>query len=270
MRWIREHKIITSIVAVILALAIIFGISFASGGNDIISRSAGEAVAAGEDAANSGISGIKNTFSGIFAYKKLQEENAELKEEVEKLKQDLLDAEVTKEQIKQLKSLSKSLNYKAVKKGDVVSADIISFDGTTWMNSFTINAGSKAGIRKNDVVVCGTGLVGRVSAIGKNWAKVSAVVDENSKTSFTVKRDSDILGMLSGDGKGELTGYVLDADDGIIEGDTLLTSGMGMYPLGIEIGVVTAVDYNSDTQLKNVTVEPSADFRGITKVTVII
>lgn len=270
MRWIREHKIITGIVAVILALAVIFGISFASGGSGIAGRTIGEAVAAGEDAGNSGVSGIKKTFSGIFAYRSLQEENEALKEEVSKLEQELLEAEVTKEQIRQLKELSKSLNYKAVEKGDVVSADIISFDGTSWLNSFTINAGSKDGIRKDDVVVCGTGLVGRISETGKHWAKVTAVVDENSKTSFTVKRDSDILGMLSGDGKGELSGYVLDADDGIIEGDTLLTSGMGMYPSGIEIGIVTSVDYNSDTQLKNVTVEPSADFRGITKVTVII
>ncbi len=45
---------------------------------------------------------------------------------------------------------------------------------------------------------------------------------------------------------------------------------MGMYPSGIEIGTVTAVNYNSDTQLKMITVKPSVNFRGIRKVAVII
>ena len=43
-----------------------------------------------------------------------------------------------------------------------------------------------------------------------------------------------------------------------------------MYPSGIEIGTVTAVNYNSDTQLKMITVKPSVNFRGILKVAVII
>ena len=85
-----------------------------------------------------------------------------------------------------------------------------------------------------------------------------------------VSRDTEILGILSGDGRGGLDGYVLDADSGIIEGDVLLSSGMGMYPSGIEIGTVTAVNYNSDTQLKMITVKPSVNFRGILKVAVII
>ena len=84
-----------------------------------------------------------------------------------------------------------------------------------------------------------------------------------------VSRDTEILGILSGDGRGGLDGYVLDADSGIIEGDVLLSSGMGMYP-SASIGTVTAVNYNSDTQLKMITVKPSVNFRGILKVAVII
>lgn len=270
MRWIKEHKLITCIVAVILALAVIFGISLSSGGSGIAGKSVNGAVAAGEEVTNSGMSGIKGVFTGVLRFKELQAENEALRAEVEKLQGEIIEAEVSKEQIKQLKSLSKALDYKAVEKGDPVAADIIAFDGSTWLNTFTINRGTNAGIEKNDVVVCGTGLVGRVKEAGKNWAKVVAVVDENSKTSFTVMRDSEILGMVTGDGKGKLSGYVLDADSSIIEGDVLLTTGMGMYPAGIEMGTVTKVDYNADTQIKNIKVEPSVNFRGITKVVVIV
>ena len=96
------------------------------------------------------------------------------------------------------------------------------------------------------------------------------MADENNNTSFYVSINSGILGMLSGDVRGGLTGYVFNAQAGIIEGDVLKTSGMGIYPAGISIGTVSAVEYNSDTQLKVITVEPEVDFRGITKVMVII
>ena len=177
---------------------------------------------------------------------------------------------MSNDQLKQLKELSKALDYKAAKNRTLVSADITSFDNSNWINTFVINRGTSDGIAKDDVVVNGTGLVGRVLECGKSWAKVVSVVDENSNTSFMVSRDTEILGILSGDGRGGLDGYVLDADSGIIEGDVLLSSGMGMYPSGIEIGTVTAVNYNSDTQLKMITVKPSVNFRGILKVAVII
>ncbi len=269
MRWIREHKIITCMVAIILALLIIFMISLSSGGSGIAGKGVNGAVTAGEDVANSGMTGIKGTFAGILNFREIQAENEALKAEVERLQGELLEAELTKDQLKQLKELKKSLNYKPVEKGDRVTADIVAYDGSNWLNSFTINRGSSSGIQKDDVVVCGTGLVGRVTEAGKNWAKVSAVVDKNSKISFTVQRDTDILGIVSGDGKGKLSGYVLDSGSAIIEGDILLTTGMGMYPSGIEMGTVTKVEYNGDTQIKNIAVEPSVNFRSLTKVVVV-
>ena len=269
MRWIRAHKIITCILAIIVALAIIFGISLSSGGSGFAGKGVNGAVTAGEEVANSGMSGARNFFTGILSFRELQAENEALRAEVEKLQKEILDAEVTKDQLKQLKSLSKSLDYKAAKKGEPVAADITAFDGSTWINTFTINRGSSSGIEKNDVVICGKGLVGRVTEVGKKWAKINAVVDENSKTSFSVMRDSDILGMVTGDGRGGLSGYVLDADSEIIEGDTLITTGMGMYPAGIEMGTVTEVEYNADTQIKNIKVLPSVNFRSMTKVVVI-
>ena len=271
MNWIREHKVIVGIAGAIIAIAVICCISFrGGGGSGMAGKAVNGAVTASEKGVTGVLGGIERVFRGVFNYQSVLDENKALREEVERLEKELLDEKMTGEQLRQLKQLSKALNYRAVEKGQLVSADITSFDGSRWINVFTINRGSEDGIEVDDVAVCGTGLVGRVSECGKSWAKIVSIADDGGKTSFAVLRDTDILGILSGDGAGALSGYVLDADAGIIKGDVLVTSGMGMYPLGIEIGTVTEVEYNSDTKLKMIKVEPAADFKGMMKVAVII
>lgn len=269
MKWIRRHKIITSVLAVLLVLLIVFVVSLVHGsiGAD---RATNGAVTAASSKATEEVNGFKGFLRGIFNYKEVLAENDALKKENEELKIALSDNELSQKELKQLKELSDALNYKAVEKGEIVSANIVSFDGSTWINAFTINRGTKDGIKVDDVVINGDGLVGRVTDAGKNWAKVVSVANDNNNTSFYVSRDNDILGMLNGNGKGGLTGYVFNAHSGIIEGDVLKTSGMGIYPEGIDIGTVTGVEYNSDTQLKVITVKSDVDFKSLSKVMVII
>ncbi|MBO4725281.1 MAG: rod shape-determining protein MreC, partial [Firmicutes bacterium] len=50
----------------------------------------------------------------------------------------------------------------------------------------------------------------------------------------------------------------------------LITSGIGLYPQGIEIGTVKSVSFNKDTQLKTIEVEPAVDFNSLKKVMVLL
>ena len=147
---------------------------------------------------------------------------------------------------------------------------IISFDGLNWTNIFTVNEGSDSGIEENDVVICGDGLVGRVSQVGKNWARVMSLTDESVKISFKSGEDTDMLGIVEGTSDGELTGYMMEEKSGIKKGDRLVTSGVGMYPDGIEIGTVSKVWYDSDSQLTRINVSPSVDFESLDKVSVVL
>lgn len=76
------------------------------------------------------------------------------------------------------------------------------------------------------------------------------------------------MGVLSGDGKKTLKGYVMKKEAGIIKGDDLVTSGIGIYPEGIKIGTVSSVDYDDDRQLKVVEVKPTVDFETLQRVTI--
>ena len=94
-----------------------------------------------------------------------------------------------------------------------------------------------------------------------------SLIDEDCDVSFKLVRDRKQLGIVSGSAGGGIVGYMMDADSTVSEGDIIVTSGLGLYPEGISIGNVV---YNSNTLLKEITVEPVVNFKGLEKVAVII
>ena len=69
---------------------------------------------------------------------------------------------------------------------------------------------------------------------------------------------------------GILTGFMLDSNAEIKEGDRIITSGIGRYPAGIILGRITKAGYDSNKQLMEISVKPEVDFTSIDKVSVII
>ncbi|HKM28076.1 MAG TPA: rod shape-determining protein MreC [Anaerovoracaceae bacterium] len=272
MKWIKEHRLITVLLAVIVITLILLLAAIASGGrSNFVTRAINDVASVVTEPISNLASKISGSVSGMFSYEELQEENKALKEENEALQQRVIEATLDANQLDQLRSLSGILNYENYEvKGDYVSADVISMDGTNWMNIFTINQGSESGIEVNDIVICGDGLVGRICEVGESWARVTAIVDETTKVSFRVLTNLGLIGVVQGSHEGGLEGFMIDSDAKVVEGNMLITSGMGVYPRGIEIGRVMDVIYDSDTQLKMVTVKPSVNFKTLQKVTVII
>ncbi|MBR3786104.1 MAG: rod shape-determining protein MreC [Firmicutes bacterium] len=272
MKWIQEHKLISFLLAVILISLVILIASVASSGQgNPVSRALNGIYTAIEKPISGVAEGISGTVSGIFSYRSLQEENEALKKENEELQKQVTSLGLSANELKELKRLSKVLNYKGIKSADdLVSGDVISMDGTNWMNIFTINVGKKDGVKTGDVVVCGEGLVGRVNAVGNGWAKVTSIIDESSKVSFKIAGNLQIIGISEASVDGQLTGYMLDSEAKIHEGDEIITSGMGVYPAGIAVGKITKVKYDSDEQLLKVDIKPAVEFESLQKVSVIL
>lgn len=271
MRWIKEHKLITSLIALLLVLALIFVLSVSHGGSGSFSQ-----------LINNGASGISGFFSkvgtgvrdgigGLFSHTTMQNRIEELEDENAALKRELLQAKLEEGQLEQLTDLAGLLNYDYTsEKFNVVAADVTLQDGSNWTKVFTIDRGTESGIAEGSVVIDGVGLVGRVIEVGDGWAKVKPAIQEGGKLSFKLARDGKQLGIVAGNSKGALEGYMLDDSSTVAEGDILLSSGMGFCPEGIEIGSVKSVTYNSDKLLKEITVEPAVHFASLRKVAVII
>ena len=65
-------------------------------------------------------------------------------------------------------------NYKKV------AASVIAKDSGNWFHTFTINKGTEQGIAVGMNVLAGSGLVGRITDVGPNYAIVRSIIDDFS------------------------------------------------------------------------------------------
>ena len=269
MKWIREHRFISAVIAILLIALIILGVTIKSGtsGVGIFNR----IYMSIEKPVSSLGTSIRKNVSGVFSYRELIKENEELRDENDRLKNEISQLTFSAKELQQLQELSKALNYDFIEgEKDLVTAKVISLDGTNWTNSFTIDKGTESGIKVDNIVLCGQGLAGRVSETGEGWSKIVPVIDETSKISFYVEGSGNMLGIIEGSEDGTLTGFMLDSNAEISEGDRIITSGIGRYPAGILLGRITKAGYDSNKQLMELAVKPEVDFTSIDKVSVII
>jgi rod shape-determining protein MreC len=272
MNWFRRHKIFTATAGIVLILCLFVLGSFAlGGGSTIVGKSFQTVITAVEKPFTYVTGGIKNTFVGIFQYKNVLKDNEALKKENEDLKQQNLELSLTREELTQLEELSGAFDFTPFAgNGKAVAGQIISLDNSNLFQTFVIDAGSDQGIKVNNIVVDGKGLVGRIREVGNTWSKVVSIIDENNNISFEVLRNGSIQGVLHGNGAGKLEGYLLDSEAKVVAGDILVTSGVGLYPQGIRIGKVATVTFDKDLQLTVITVEPTVKFTSLQKVAVFL
>lgn len=271
MRWIREHKLIAGLLAILLALVLIFLLTAGGVGSDNVTGTVNKGMSLVSEPFTAATRAVRDTVSGLFSYRQLQEQVETLTAEKEALELELAQSALTRTELEELRELSGLLNYDYAEEDfEVVTADITSFDGSNWTNIFTINCGTEAGIEAGDVVINGDGLIGKISKVGDGWAQVVSVIDDGTKVSFMAARDRKLLGVVEGNQQGKINGYMLKGNATVAEGDIIITSGMGTYPAGLEIGTIQTITYNSDTLLKEITVEPAVDFRSLKKVSVIL
>jgi rod shape-determining protein MreC len=272
MNWFKRHKIFATTAGIVLILCLFVLGSFTLGGSSTILGTGFQTVITAIEKPFTNVAGgIKNTFVGMFQYKEVLKENETLQKENEALKQQNLELTLTQEELAQLEELSGAFDFTPfVGIGQAVAGQIISIDNSNLFQTFVIDAGADKGIKVNNIVVDGKGLVGRIREVGKTWSKVVSILDENNNISFKVLRQDTIQGVLNGNGAGKLEGYLLDSEAKIVEGDVLVTSGVGLYPQGIRIGKVASVTFDKNLQLKVITVTPTVKFTSLQKVAVFL
>ncbi len=133
-----------------------------------------------------------------------------------------------------------------------VTARVIADSGGTFAHSLILNAGDRDGVRKNQAVVSGNGLVGRVIGVGYRSARILLITDLNSRIPVLIET-SRTRAILSGDNSGRPRLVRLPPGEAVSPGDRVVTSGHGgVFPPGLPVGIVTASEGSS------ITVQPFA------------
>lgn len=277
---INVKVIATTIVAITLIGIVGISIGKYSGNNPINLGVIQEGVASIESSFNKGFMFLKGNFSEILNYKKNANKLEDLEKENESLKQEIVELNNKISEGQSIQNLKKALNFIPEDyKANMISASVVSKNDGNWYTSFVIGAGSDAGVKKDSLVMNGSGLVGIVYEVSKNYSKAISILDTKSSVSFKLLKNSDYKGVITQDtdisGKekykenGYLQGYMFDSSYDVLPGDILVTSGLGLYPEGILIGKVDKVIDDKNKSLKYVVIKPYADFKNIDDVIVI-
>ena len=123
-----------------------------------------------------------------------------------------------------------------------ITARVIANSGGAYVRSLMIHAGSENGVGRGQAAMTGEGLVGRVSEVGRQAARVLLVTDLNSRVPVIVEGPQQ-RALLTGDNSERPCLRYLNAGAEIKVGDRVVTSGQGgVFPPGLPVGVVASLD----------------------------
>ncbi len=215
---------------------------------------------------------LANRSEELVQIRQLLEENERLQEQVAKLTSENTILQQERYELTRLQELME-LKEK-YSQYDTVGARIISRDSSNWYSNFTVNKGYEDGIAADMNVMADGGLVGRVTSVGPNWAKVTAIISDNSNVSGAVM-PSGVTLMVSGDlmlmRDGVIRfGQLLDSENEVEPGGKVVTSSISdKYLSDILIGYIDSVTLDANNLTKSGTITPVVDFEHLEEVLII-
>ena len=200
-------------------------------------------------------------------------ENEQLQEQIDELSTQLTNTRLQQSELDTLRELydldQTYADYKTT------GAHVIGKGTSNWFNTFTIDKGSKNGIKVDMNVIAGSGLVGIVTDVGKNYAVVRAIIDDTSNVSGMILSNNDNC-IVSGNLKSMTESNMItfsnleDSEDKVSTGDSVVTSNISdKYLPGLLIGYVTDITEDNNNLTKSGKITPVVDFKHLQDVLVI-
>lgn len=184
----------------------------------------------------------------------LKRENAELRQELEATRREMVRLHGIEEELERLARLT-SYTRSSGEQGFV--ADVVYSDPSSWLRTMVIYTGAERA-EHNQPVVTDQGLVGRVLKASGGYAKVLLLVDRAASASALVQRTRR-QGLIRGAGNAGLVLDNIPSRSDVKVGDEIVTAGLdGIFPRGLPIGVVTEVR-PTQGMFHQIQVEPAVD-----------
>lgn len=182
---------------------------------------------------------VLNMYDYLRSLQKIDNENQELRDENRRL---IIANAQNRALVTENKMLADMLNYIGLPQTEFVTVKVISQEGNPFAHSLTVYLGDSDKVKKGQVALSDKGVIGRVEAVGKKYAKIALLNNINSKISVMTE-GTRVRGMLVGknDILPELKFLPLGVD--IKVGDEIITSGIGgVFPVGLPIGKVLSIN----------------------------
>jgi rod shape-determining protein MreC len=229
-----------------------------------------------------GIERVVRPFRDLYGYTSglvdAKGEVDRLRAENRTLAQRLIQNELAAQENKTLRDLVHFHAPPALRDYDRVAAAVFSYPPSQFVQQLGISVGWADGVRVNDPVINGDGLVGKVTKVSGRTAQVTLLTDDQSAVS-AVDLSTRAPGLVKRDRAGSNL-LVLDLVKKSLrlrKGDEIVTAGSergtrleSLYPRGIRIGKVAAVSQWDYDPFKRVQVEPYVNFDSVDAVFVLV
>ncbi len=181
------------------------------------------------------VTGIANMITDFESYQRVYEQNQELRRELQQMK-------AWKEAALQLEQKNARLlalnNVQLDPRLTHVTGVVMADSGSPFRQSVLLNVGARDGIRDGWATMDGIGVVGRISGLGQNTARVILLTDSSARVPVRIQPTGQTA-LLSGDNTAAPRLDLSEAPENIRPGDRVITSGDGgVFPAGLLVGQV--------------------------------
>ncbi len=210
----------------------------------------------------------ENIYDYIFKYEQLAAENAALREQLSQIQEDNRDAASIKRENDRLRELLELT--KEHEDYELVDSYIIAWDSTDWAYSFTVNRGSRSGIKNGMCAITESGaVVGVVTEVGSNYSVITSVLDSSLDISATIA-SSGYSGIVRGSYASGQVGMLrmdyLSSAAVVRNNDQVVTAGSTVYPRNLILGNIVDWAMTDNGMAKYAILKPAADLDALEQV----
>jgi rod shape-determining protein MreC len=215
---------------------------------------------------------VNRTAVGLWStyrdWKNVRAENRRLREEAQTLRVNALRVTETADENQRLRRL---LALKESMPLETLSGEVIAREWGGWVRSLTVNRGRADRVTRLTAVIAPDGLIGRVVDVRPGASIVQVLTDPTSTVGAHAVR-TRTQGIVEGEPRGTMRfKYMARDGSGIQVGDLIVTSGAGgLFPRGIPIGHVRAIDDRGSALFHYAQLAPAVDFARIDEVLLLV
>ena len=205
-------------------------------------------------------------------------ENKRLREQVEALRKQLIADQTAareNERLRELLGYVSGPSFPTDYRGVVTR--VVARPPSAYSQEVLIAAGSSSGVKVNSPVITEDGLVGLVTDVTSNGARVTLLTDQSSAVSAIVLQSGAAGVVRQGPSdSGALSLDRVPKDELVTGNDLVITAGWrsgrleSLYPRGIPIGTVASVGQQDVDLYKRIQVSPLVNFDSLSEVIVLV
>jgi rod shape-determining protein MreC len=266
-RQVRRRRAVLAVFIVLSLglLTVYFGES-AGGGLHALQRGTLSVLGPIQEGASRALKPFRDLFGWVGDTIDAKQQRDELEKRAQSLERQVTDLQAAAQENAALKKLLTINTTGGLDRYSPVKARVVARSSSLFYRQVTIDKGSSAGLRREQPVVTGDGLIGRVSEVTPGTSIVTLITDQDfAAAARTLGSGQQATIQASLNRPGDLELEFVQSPEKVRRGDRVVTAGSltpdlkSYFPPNIPIGKVSRVDIGDGDLDRRIHVRPAAD-----------